>query len=81
MSIYSTDYISREDAEQLVQECRMATDRSVKALSDEELDKELQRYVYARTELDDSPYNDILPWGRNYIITSDRDLLANQKSQ
>lgn len=68
MSIYSTQNISREEAEKLVLACRAKNDRSVKALSIGELDAELHQYVYARTDGNAPQFSDVLPWGINYII-------------
>lgn len=62
MSAYSTREVTREEAERMVQECRMKKDRSVKALSDEELDAELHEYVYSER------YKDIVGLLYNYII-------------
>ena len=62
MSAYSTLTITREEAEEMVQKCRMRKDRSVKALSDEELDTELHEYVYSEN------YRDEVGFLHNYII-------------
>lgn len=65
MSIYSTQYIDRERAEELVQKCRLKNDRSLAALTNEELDSELHTYVYS------GKYDDILGFGYNFIIVKD----------
>jgi len=62
MSAYSTKDISREEAEKMVEMCRLKNDRSVKALSNEELDKELHEYVYSEN------YTDIVGLLYNYNI-------------
>lgn len=46
----------------MVEECRMKKDRSVKALSNEELDRELHEYVYSEN------YTDIVGLLYNYNI-------------
>ncbi len=65
MSAYSTIDITREEAERMVEECRMKKDRSVKALSKEELDRELHEYVYSEN------YTDIVGHLYNYMIKSE----------
>lgn len=62
MSAYSTQNITREEAEKIVQACRAKNDRSVKALSDEQLDEELNTYVYSEK------YTDIVGVLWNYKI-------------
>lgn len=47
MSSYTTKEITREEAEEMVSAVRAKKDRSVKALSDKELDSELHEYVYS----------------------------------
>lgn len=66
MSIYSTLTITRERAEEMVLACRMKNDRSVKILSDEELDAELHEYVYSNEGT--HRYDDIIGWAYNYSI-------------
>lgn len=62
MSAYSTITITREKAEEMVEMCRAKNNRSVKALTDEELDKELHQYVYSED------YTDIVGILNNYLI-------------
>jgi len=62
MSAYTTLTITREQAEDMVQKVRCKKDRSVNALSDEELDKELHEYVYS------GKYTDIVGFLYNYTI-------------
>ena len=62
MSVYSTQYITRKEAEDMVKAVRMKLDRGVEALSDEELDKELHEYVYS------DAHADIVGLHYNYII-------------
>ncbi len=67
MSAYSTLTITRKEAEHMVRECRALNDKSVRVLSDKELDNELHGYVYAEQER----YYPIVGLLRNYIIKSD----------
>lgn len=64
MSAYSTESITREEAENLVKQVRAKLDRSVKVLSDEELLEELHEYVYSEEHWD------ILPCLINYQINA-----------
>ncbi len=60
MSAYSTRDVTR--AERMVQMCRLKKDRSVKALSDDDLNSELHDYVYSER------YTDIVGLLYNYNI-------------
>ena len=62
MSAYSTKDITRAEAERMVAQCRAKKDRSVFALSEEELDRELHEYVYSEN------YQDIVGCLYNYNI-------------
>lgn len=62
MSTYTTLTITREQAEDMVKQVRCKKDRSVNALSDEELDEELHEYVYS------GKYSDIVGVLYNYNI-------------
>lgn len=65
MSAYSTQYITREKAEDMVREVRAKKrDDPVHTLSDEELDGELHEYVYSEK------HTDIVGTLTNYIISS-----------
>lgn len=66
MSIYSTQYINREEAERMVLACRAMNDKSVQGLTDEELDSELHDYVYSNEH--SHKYDSIIGWAYNYII-------------
>ena len=66
MSAYTTERITRAQAEKLVQQCRQKDDRSVKALTDEQLDAELHAYVYA------GKHTDIVRVLTNYIFEPER---------
>jgi len=65
MSTYTTRTITRKEAEDMVKKVRCKKDRSVNSLSNEELDKELHKYVYSEK------YTDIVGFLTNYQIQSD----------
>lgn len=62
MSAFSTKYVSREEAERMVLECRQKRERPLASVSDEDLDRELHEYVYSEN------YTDIVGVLYNYII-------------
>ena len=53
MSSYSTLDITRKEAERMVKAVRAKKDRSVEALTLEELDAELHEYVYSGQHTDE----------------------------
>ena len=63
MSAYSTIYITREQAEDMVMAVRRKKERPLSHLTVEELDKELHEYVYSEN------YPDEVGFLRNYNIT------------
>lgn len=67
MSIYSTLYVTREKAEEMVRQCRLIGNRDdISKMSDEELDDELHSYVYGNEM--SHKYDEAIGWAHNYII-------------
>ena len=68
MSIYSTLYIDRESAENMVRKCRDLEKKKddISQMSLQELDEELHKFVYSNE--DSNKYTEIVGYANNYII-------------
>lgn len=68
MSIYSTKDITRKEAEEMVRKCREIEARPIDiySMTDEQLDEELHKYVYANEN--SGKYSEAVGYANNYMI-------------